>query len=261
MHLRETARHMPCLVRTAGTFSLRARVHKVPTLWTHIAIMLGVAFSATMGLAAQKPDTPTKSTLYSGDFDDFLMIAANHETGLLSGYYDDGKCRFAFRDTLTPVELDQRRDFGEAYIVQSWEPAHPDRLFTTTLYSRSRDGYQGAITLEPGRNDATRPAACRWRITLDRAGNVSADYLGVRVVRKSRPKVFDYAAVRKSARMVPKRQKPLRQATGVWAAPTYLPAAATRGFVYLNWYDPPGTPQGGYVRESDLYPLPPIANP
>ncbi len=234
---------------TAGLFAT------LPTICAAVALIS--ALLATPKLSAQAPEAPPKSTLYSGDFDDFLMIAANHETGVLSGYYNDGKCRFTFRDTLTPTVLYQRSDFGEAYVVQSWEPAHPERMFTTTLYSRSRDGYQGSITLEPGRNDAARPAACRWRITLDRAGNVSDNILGVRVVRKSFPVVYDRVAVGKAFRMVPNHQKPLRQGTGVWAAPTYLPAASTQGFVYLNWYDPPGTPQGGYIKEGGLYPLPP----
>jgi hypothetical protein len=210
------------------------------------------------GLAAQASEPKITPTLYSGYFDDFLMLAAHQETGMLSGYYDDGKCRFAFRGKLTPIELYQRSDFGEAYSVQSWEPAHPDRLFNTTLYSRSRDGYQGAITLEPGNNDAARPSACRWRITLDRASNVSNSFLGVRVVRKSRPTVFDIVPAGTSVKLVLKRQKPLRQGTGVWAVETYSPAYAPKGFVSINWYDPPGTPQGGYVKEDALHPLPKV---
>jgi hypothetical protein len=213
---------------------------------------------ATIGLAAQTPGAPIKPNLYGGYFDDFLMVAADHETGLLSGYYDDGKCRFVFRDRLQPIELYQRRDFGEAYEVQSWAPASPDRLFTTTLYSRSRNGYQGAITLEPGHNDATRPAGCRWRIALDRASNVSNSFAGVRVIRKSRPTVFDIVPDGKTVKMVVKRQRPLHRGTGIWADRTSSPEYSPKGFVLINWYDPPGTPQGGYVRERDLYPLPPL---
>jgi hypothetical protein len=43
----------------------------------------------------------------------------------------------------------------------------------------------------------------------------------------------------------------------VWVARIYSAAYTRAGFVYVNWYDPPGTPQGGYVHERDLYPLPP----
>jgi hypothetical protein len=226
-------------------------------LWAMAMPFVGQAiFSATVAAAAEVPAQPTKSTLYSGDFDDFLMLAADDEAHSLSGYYNDGKCRFSFWDSLTPIELYQRRDFGEAYSVQSWDPAHPERIFTTTLYSRARGGYQEQITLEPGQDHANRPTACRWWITLDRSDNVSNSYFGVRVVRKDRPRVFDIVSAGGTTRMIAVRRKPLRTATGVWAARTWSAAYSPAGYTHIAWYDPPGTPQGGYVRDGDLFPLP-----
>jgi hypothetical protein len=239
----------------------RPHLTRWPRRWMiplSLTLLVGAGSLATMGLAMQTQGAPSKPTLHGGYFDDFLMLAADQEAGLLAGYYDDGKCRFAFRDQLKPIELYQRRDFGEAYQVQSWEPASPDRRFTTTIYSRSRGGYQGSITLEPDRNSPSRPAACRFRITLDRASNISLGFFGVRVIRKSRPTVFDIVPAGDTVKMVVKRQKPLRRGTGVWAVRTSSPAYSPDGFIYINWYDPPGTPQGGYVRERDFFPLPPL---
>jgi hypothetical protein len=74
-----------------------------------------ITLSLMMSLAvppAWDDASATASTLLSGDFDDYLMLAADPEAKALSGYYDDGKCRFAFRGSRTPIELYQRSDFG-----------------------------------------------------------------------------------------------------------------------------------------------------
>ena len=229
-------------------------------IWASAAALF--ALIGLLGSTATAEDkVPPKPTLFSGYFDDYLMVAANADARMLSGYYDDGKCRFAFRGPLVPTELYQRRDFGEAYMVDSWDPAFPARRFTTEIYSRAIGGYQTQITLEPGQRDPNRPRACRWRISLDRAGNVSNSFVAVRVVRTPQAKLVNITGVittprGKVPRIVASRTRPPKVGTGVWVNQTYSRVYSPRGLVYLNWYDPSGTVHGGYIRERDLYPLP-----
>jgi hypothetical protein len=218
--------------------------------------MIAFPLMVLMAAAPAWGDEPaTASTLLSGDFDDYLMIAADPEAKMLSGYYDDGKCRFAFRGARTPIELDQRSDFGEAYSVDSWEPSQPQRRFTTTVYSRAKGGYQTQLTLEPGQGDANRPPGCRSRISLDRADNVG-DYKAVRVIRSPHAPVFTITGNGKATKVVLSKKRPPKPGSGVWVARTYSAAYSPKGLVAIGWYSPPGTPHGGYVRERDLYPLP-----
>jgi hypothetical protein len=128
--------------------------------------------TAPAGAALAQDGKPHEvvSTISSGYFDDYLMLAVDGKAKTLSGYYNDGKCRFVFRDALSPTELYQRSELGEAYVVDSWDPAHPDRHFTTTLYSKTPDGYRSQLTLEPGPRDENRPKACRDRISTVQAG-------------------------------------------------------------------------------------------
>ena len=220
-----------------------------------MAAILGVGAFAVGGpaIAQDRPATAMVSTLLSGNFDDYLMVAANHTANVLSGYYNDGKCRFAFHGALTPVEQYQRRDFGESYEIESWDPRRPERTFVTIIYSRARGGYSTQLTLEPGQRDINRPQGCRWRITLDRMNWVSESFLEVRVVRESKASVFDIKRSGEPPTLpVPHRHLP-PEGSGVWVAKTYSAAYTPKGFVYLNWYDPPGTPRGGYVRDHALY--------
>ncbi|KRA71875.1 hypothetical protein ASD89_13095 [Caulobacter sp. Root656] len=226
------------------------------------ALILPGALVGTMlgGSSQAKEEKPreTASTLTSGYFDDYLMLAVNEAGKTLSGYYNDGKCRFVFRDALAPVELYQRRELGEAYTVDSWDPAHPDRHFTTTLYSKARDGYRSQITLEPGEGDENSPRYCRSRITLDRSSWVGESFIDVGVVRKRGARVFTIAHAGEKLTPAPRENRLPPPGDGVWIAKTYSRAFSPEGFVYLNWYDPPGTPHGGYVRQEDLYPSPPL---
>lgn len=224
---------------------------------TIVAVLL--AFPGAMGAKAQTTlDAPKASTLNSGNFDDFLMLAADHDRGTLSGYYDDGRCRFAFLGPLTPTALYQREDFGEAYEVEAWEPSHPELPFPTTIYSRARGGYQAQLTLEPGGDGPERPAGCRSRISLDRFGNTADSFYAVRIVRNPRAPVFDFKKIGGKLRLVRTRQRAPGAGKGVWAAHTYSADRSRRGFVYVNWYWPVGTPHGGYLRTADLYPEPRI---
>lgn len=203
--------------------------------------------------------TSLPSTLFGGNFDDYLMLAIDRNTHTIDGYYNDGKCQFAFRDSLSPTTLYQRSDFGEAYIVDSWNPVRPAKHFTTTIYSRAKDGYQAQLTLEPGQGNAARPSRCRARITLDRSDH--ADFVGVRVVRRLHAPLFriGHGGKLKLAMHLAHLDRVPPPGTGVWAARTYSAAYSPKGYVYTNWYAPSGTPRGGYIRSRDLYPLPTAA--
>jgi len=197
----------------------------------------------------------TQPTLLSGEFgDERLMIAADAESNSLSGYYRDGECRVFMKGKLQPVIQYQRADLGESYEVQSWDPRKPDTTFTTTLYSRARGGFNQQITLEPGPDDANRPVGCRWRVSLDRAAHVGNSLIGVAVIARPQPQLFELGESDKMLRLVPNGRAALPRDFGVWITKTYGAAWSPPGLVRITWYDPPGTPHGGYIRERDLYP-------
>lgn len=203
--------------------------------------------------AAQSPEP----TLQSGEFDGRLLIAADRESGMLSGYFNDGRCRFYFRDRLSVVPLYQRAELGEAYEALSWVPDRPDKRFSTEIYSRARGSFGEQITLEPGMDDdADRSTACRSRISLDRDAHVGIGYVGVRVIGKANARLFDVIVDGSSAQIRPRRDRAPQRDTGVWVEKTYGAAWAPAGYVRIAWYDPPGTPHGAYIRERDLYPIP-----
>jgi hypothetical protein len=224
-------------------------------------LLPGVLIGTTLGgeALAQAGKPPEKAiTISGGYFDDYLMLAVDEKGKTLSGYYNDGKCQFIFRDALSPTELYQRSELGEAYAVDSWDPAHPDRHFTTTLYSKVHDGYRSQLTLEPGSRDENRPKACRSRISLDRSSWVSESFYDVGVVRKRGARVFTIARAGEKPTPAPRKDRLPPPGTGVWIDRTYSPAFSPEGFVHLGWYDPPGTPHGGYVRQKDLYASQPL---
>jgi hypothetical protein len=221
------------------------------------SVLIGTMLSGLALAQAEKPGEKA-ITISGGYFDDHLMLAVNTEGKTLSGYYDDGKCRFIFRDALSPTVLYQRSELGEAYAVDSWDPDHPDRHFTTTLYSKTPNGYRDQLTLEPGPRDENRPKACRDRISLDRSSWVSESFYDVAVVRKRGARVFTIARAGEKPTPAPRKDRLPPPGTGVWIDRTYSAAFSPKGFVRLNWYDPPGTPHGGYVRQEDLYPSQPL---
>lgn len=221
-----------------------------------LAIIAGSAV-ATVAMAAERPPT-----LESGIFgDDRLILAADRETGTLSGYLHDGDCRVFFSGPLKPVSQYQRPELGESYELVSWDPQRPGATFTTTLYSRARGGFNDQITLEAGPDDANRPTACRWRISFDRAGHVANSLVGAAVVARSRPQLSELEEAKEGLRLKPKGRAALSRDAGVWVTRTYGAAWSLPGMVRITWYDPPGTPRGGYVRERDLYPLRVAGNP
>ena len=218
--------------------------------------LLVLVLSASSIATAAEPT----STLDSGIFgDERLILAADPESGNLSGYYHNGDCRVFLSGKLAPVIQYQRPGLGESYEVESWDPQKPSATFTTTLYSRARGGFAEQVTLEPGPHDGNRPAACSWRISLDRAGHVGDSLIGAAVIAKTRPQLFELKQVGKAMRLVPTSRVSLRRDNGVWVTKTYGAAWSPPGMVLISWYDPPGTPHGGYVRTRDLYALPPAA--
>ncbi|WP_374614787.1 WG repeat-containing protein [Sphingorhabdus sp.] len=225
---------------------------------------LQLFFAILLGSVATSDATAfeTQPTLRSGEFgDERLILAADPERGVVSGYFRDGDCRVFFTGPLRPVTQYQRPELGESYDLQSWDPRRPAATFTTTLYSRARGGFNDQITLEPGPDDANRPAACRWRISLDRAAHVSNGLVGAAVVARARPQRFELAQTGEDLRLVPKGRAALPRDSGVWINKTYGAAWFPAGMVRISWYDPPGTPHGGYVRERDLYPMRAAGNP
>lgn len=200
------------------------------------------------------------STLQSGVFgDERLILAADPDSGTLSGYYQDGACRVFFSGKLSPVIQYQRADLGESYEVESWDPRRPSATFITTFYSRARGGFAEQITLEPGPDDANHPTACSWRISLDRAAHVGNSLIGAAVIARSRPQLFELEKAGEAMRVVSQGRAALDRDDGVWITKTYGAAWSLPGMLRITWYDPPGTPRGGYVRTRDLYTLPPTA--
>ncbi|MGE3744300.1 MAG: WG repeat-containing protein [Sphingomonadaceae bacterium] len=218
-----------------------------------VRLLVAVAglIASTSAIAAQ-----SSPTVQSGVFgDERLILAADTDSATLSGYYREGHCRVFFQGALQPVTQYQRPDLGESYEIQSWDPRKPEAVFTTTLYSRARGGFNDQITLEPEPDDANRPSACPWRISLDRAGHVGNSLIGVGVVARSHPQLFELEAAGDTLRPVSAGRAKLERDSGVWVTKTYGMAGSPPGMIRITWYDPPGTPRGGYVRAGDLYPL------
>ena len=109
-----------------------------------LAIIAGSAV-ATVAMAAELPPT-----LESGIFgDDRLILAADRETGTLSGYLHDGDCRVFFSGPLKPVTQYQRPELGESYELMSWDPQRPAATFTTTS-CRPGVGSAQSVNVRPG---------------------------------------------------------------------------------------------------------------
>jgi hypothetical protein len=193
----------------------------------------------------------TKISISSGYFDDFLMLAVDNESQRLSGYYDDGKCRFYFKGPLIPVELYQRRDFGEAYTPESIVIGKKRQQFTTEIYSRAKNGFYNQLTIEPSIED--KRTNCRSRISLDRSSSVSNSFIGVRVIGKNKPKLYQIKSTGSDTLVVRDRKtKSLKKYQGVWVAKTYSPAYSPEGYQYINWYDQSGKPFAAYIKDEDL---------
>ncbi len=203
---------------------------------------------------------PLNSTLFSGEFDTVLKVAADHDSKHLSGFLHDGRCRVAFGGALKPVLLYGRRDYGEAYEIEGWNPATPERRFSIEVYSLARDGFQSLISLRFGGGDTPTTSKCSWRRTLDRANNMSNTFIAVRVIRTPHPQIYDLMKAGEPLRKQPRGAPRPAKGHGVWVSKTYGKDWSPEGFLMINWYPGDGRPRGGYIRERDLYPLPAEAN-
>jgi hypothetical protein len=224
-------------------------------------ILLGVLIGTMLGgevLAQEEKKGEIVRTLSGGTFDSYLMLAVDEKGKTLSGYYNDGKCRFIFRDALSPFVQYQRSELGETYVVASWDPAHPDRHFTTTIYSKARNGYRSQLTLEPGYRDENRPKACHDRISLDRAEWVPTNFLEVGVMRKRGARLVPITSPGRKPKPVSRKDRLPPPGVGVWIVRPESPDFCPTGFVYLYWYVPRGTPHDGCVRQKDLYASQPL---
>ena len=197
----------------------------------------------------------SEATVAGGTFDRGLLLAVDTDAGTISGYLHDGACRLAFSGRLSPVELYQRSDVGEAYVVDTWVPGQPAGRFQSEMYSLAKGGFARQITLEPSHDGL--PGACPDRMSLDRRDNVSTSYVGVRVLKQSRAPLYQVKQTSRGLEMVRDTSvRPPKADMGVWVNKSYRPAELTRGYVYIAWYEADGTPRAGYVREASLYPLP-----
>ncbi len=211
--------------------------------------------SAPCVSAADVP-TPMESTLFSGEFDSVLKVAADHDGKRLSGYFDDGKCRFAFGGALKPHLLYMTPNYGEAYEIEGWNPSTPEKRFSIEVYSLARDGFQSLISMRFGGGDTPTTSKCSWRRTLDRANNMSNSFIAVRVIRTPHPQIYDLMKAGEPPRQQPRGSTRPAKGHGVWVSKTYGKDWSPEGFVMINWYPEDGPPRGGYIREKDLYALP-----
>jgi hypothetical protein len=224
--------------------------------WIYGIISALMLTGGAVSPAAADVSAPVESTLFSGEFDGILRIAADHEGKRLSGYFDDGKCRFALGGALKPVLLYGRPDNGEAYEVEGWNPATPEKRFSIEVFSLARHGFQDLISMRFGGGDTSTTIKCSWRRTLDRANNMSSTFIAVRVIRKSHPHIYDLVKAGNPPLLKLNAKDWPAKGSAVWVTISYSEGYAPKGFVNINWYPAEGPPKGGYIREHDLYALP-----
>jgi hypothetical protein len=238
----------------------------------HVACRLTAIVSVVTVLAARTLVAQDSTvTLTSGDFEQ-LMLVADRDAKLLSGYFHAGRgraeCRLVLNGPLVRASLGQRSNFGEGYTVDAWDPAHPEAPFTAEIFSITRGGFAQQLILSIA---SGLPAACRAVDTFDRGFGaslnrydwVSNSFVGVRVVRVSHMRLYDLLKVRGALRRVRVRHRAPARNTGVWVEKLYSDEYSPRGMLRIAWYED-GTPRAAYVHERALYParLPePIAEP
>jgi hypothetical protein len=192
-------------------------------------------------------------TLYSGYFDNYLMIAADPASKRLSGYYNDGKCRLYFQGPLVPGESYQRKDLGEMYVLDTIALNDSNRVFSTEMYSRAKGGFNAQVSIEPA---GKGPKECRYRISLDRASHVSNSFIAVRVISRRNVRLYQLEKINDQLKVVRDRKTtPPKKLSGVWVSKPYSKAYSPAGYVEIQWYEPMGTGHSAYIREQDLFPL------
>jgi hypothetical protein len=228
---------------------MRARCQPLPVLALTLA-----------GLTAPLGAQDSTVTLFSGTFEQ-LMLVADADAKVLSGYYRSARggrhCRLYLRGPLVRASLGQRNDVGEAYSVEAWDPAHPGAPMTAEIFSIAREGFrqQLILSISSGLSNACRAAETFDRgygASLNRYDWVSNSFVGVRVVRASRMRLYELEKRNGVLRRVRVYIRAPRRYDGVWVDKTYSPEYSPRGMVRIAWYDG-GTPHGAYVHERDLF--------
>jgi hypothetical protein len=203
----------------------------------------------------------TTITLSSGTFEK-LMLVADRDSQMLTGYYrssrNGGACRLFLRGPLVRASLGQRSSVGEGYSVEAWDPAHPGAPSTAEIFSIAREGFtqQLILSISSGLSRACRAADTfdrGWGASLNRYDWVSNSFVGVRVVRVSRMRLYELQKVGGVVRRVRVYVRAPRRNQGVWVEKTYSPEYSPRGMVRIAWYEG-GTPRAAYVHERALYP-------
>jgi len=143
---------------------IKQRINKAMRVWPRrrlrrltTAFQLSFLYVALMASAIGTAAEPS-STLQSSVFgDERLILAADPDSGILSGYLHDGACRVFFRGKLKPVIQYQRAGLGESYEVESWDPRRPSATVTTTLSSQATGVLTCQPPLSPCPADSTHP--------------------------------------------------------------------------------------------------------
>ncbi len=213
-----------------------------------------LAAAAALLVGAHAAAEAPKVTLHGGVFEDSLMLVADKERGVLSGYYREGKCNVYFYGPLQPVALDQRSELAEAYMPTAFMPGSAKEPFSIEMYSRAQRGFFDQITLELPRDD--RPGGCKSRVSLDRAGDVSSSFNAVRVMRLSKPALYQIQKVGSEWQLIRDwKTKAPRRLEGVWTMERMSEGNPPAGYQNINWYvNGGGTPRSAYIKDSDLFP-------
>jgi hypothetical protein len=222
--------------------------------------LLTIACTSLLSTAPTRAQD-TSITLSSGTFEQ-LMLVADRESKILSGYYratrGSGECRLALRGPLVRASLGQRSSVGEGYSVEVWDPRRSHARLTAEIFSLTREGFtqQLILSIRDGLSTACRAADTfdhGWGASLNRYNWVSNSFIGVRVVRSKRARLYDLVKVDGVLRRVRIRVRAPRRHDGVWVEKTHSPEYSPRGMVRIAWYEV-GAPRAAYVHEWELYP-------
>jgi hypothetical protein len=214
---------------------------------------LGRALCTLLSLAFAEVSKAAEPTLQAGNFDEVFQIAVNRESKVLTAYLSDGQCRLLMRGAFEPTPVFQRSELSEAYTLDAWDPTIPTRRYTFQIFSVATGGYQQQLTIQSDSGDT--PSNCRWRTSVDRASNVSNDFVAVRVVKDERIKLLRLSGTGNDLEFVADDQTtPPEPGSVVWKTKSYWPAKLLNGRIHINWYSPPGTGHSAFVEDSGLFP-------
>lgn len=243
--------------RGFGARASRSRLCGDP--WLHGGGMRNalLVLMALVGGMSSRPCHAQDAIIPGGAYDQNLWIATDESTQIITGYMDNNRgCRYVLRGR-NRLAGDPYRE--NAIDLEAWPLGKPQQTFNIEAYAQLSDSYQGQITLVM--RSGMPPKQCEERTSLDRAYNVSSSsYTAVRVLRSRHPAFHDFVARNGGYVFAPvKPASPPAKDSGVWLERTWGHVHTVPRFVRIAWSAPDGSPQAAYVREGDLYPMPPPA--